>query len=433
MIKAYKFRTYLDKEQIQNLESTLNACRELYNAMLQQRIYAYRMGKKVTRYSQVNEIPEVKKAFPEFNNIHSQVIQEVPVRLDKAYDNFYGRVDKKNNGKNIKAGFPRFKSRKRYNSITYPQSGFKILENGHILASKIGEIRMFMHRPVDGRIRTLTFKRNGAGEWYAIITAGDPDKEQTVEDHFSILNENMNPTGYDVGLKSLITDSNGEHTEAPQYFRKSEERLVRANRNLSRKKKYSKNWKKANHRLSRVYRKTVRQRDDYSNKLSRNIASRNKLIVFEALNIQGMVRNHHLAKSIADASWYDIIRKTTYKAESAGNIVLHVDPGNTSKMCSKCGNIKKDLKLSDRVYNCDVCGLTIDRDENAAINIKNRGLLLFLYVYVYLHKHFKKVGRGTPEFTPVEIGALPARATPRHRSRKPTALVMGGCHYCDVY
>ena len=96
MIKAYKFRTYLDKEQIQNLESTLNACRELYNAMLQQRIYAYRMGRKVTRYSQVNEIPEVKKAFPEFNNIHSQVIQDVPLRLDRAYDNFYRRVDKNN-------------------------------------------------------------------------------------------------------------------------------------------------------------------------------------------------------------------------------------------------------------------------------------------------------------------------------------------------
>ncbi len=287
MIKAYKFRIYPDKEQIAILVNALNACRELYNAMLQQRIYAYRMGRKVTRYSQVNEIPEVKKAFPEFNNIHSQVIQDVPLRLDRAYDNFYRRVDKKNNGRNIKAGFPRFKSKNRYNSITYPQSGFKILENGHILASKIGEVRMFMHHPVDGKIRTLTFKRNSAGEWYAVITAG--------------------------------------------------------------------------------------------------------------------------------------------------NIVLLVDPGNTSKMCSMCGNIKKDLKLSDRVYNCDVCGLTIDRDEDAAINIKNRGLLLFLYAYVYLHKLFKKVGRGTPEFTPEETGALPARATPRHRSRKPAALVMGGCHYGDVY
>ncbi len=412
MIKAYKFRIYPDKEQIAILVNALNACRELYNAMLQQRIYAYGMGRNVTRYSQVNEIPEVKKAFPEFNNIHSQVIQEVPVRLDKAYDNFYRRVDKKKNGRNIKAGFPRFKSRKRYNSITYPQSGFKILENGHILASKIGEVRMFMHRPVDGKIRTLTFKRNGAGEWYAIITAGNPSKKKPVEDYLSILNEDMNPVGYDVGLKSLITDSNGDHTEAPQYFRKSEKILAKANRNLSRKKKYSKNWKKANRRLSRVYRKTVRQRDDYSNKLSRDIVDNGNLIVFEALNIQGMVRNHHLAKSIADASWYDIIRKTTYKAESAGKVVLLVDPGNTSKMCSKCGNIKKDLKLSDRIYKCDACGLVMDRDENAAINIKNRGLLLFLYAYVYLQKHFKKVGRGTPEFTPEEIGALPARATP---------------------
>ena len=122
-------------------------CRELYNAMLQQRIYAYKMGRKVNYYFQKKEIPEVKKAFPEFNNIHSQVLQDVAIRLDNTYNNFFRRAEEKKNGNNIKAGFPRFKSRNRHNSITYPQSGFKILDNGHLWASKIGEIRMFMHRP----------------------------------------------------------------------------------------------------------------------------------------------------------------------------------------------------------------------------------------------------------------------------------------------
>ena len=158
MMKAYKFRLYPNRKQTGILDATLNTCRELYNAMLQQRIYAYEMGRKVTRYSQQNEIPEVKKGFPEFRGIYSQVLQDVAMRLDNTYNNFYRRVEEKKNGKNIKAGFPRFKSRKRYNSITYSQSGFKVLDNGHIQASKIGEIRMFMHRPVDGNIKTLTSK-----------------------------------------------------------------------------------------------------------------------------------------------------------------------------------------------------------------------------------------------------------------------------------
>ena len=150
--------------------------------------------------------------------------------------------------------------------------------------------------------------------------------------------------------------------------------------------------------MAKIHRKTERQRDDFSHKLSGNLVENHDLITFEDLNIRGMIRNHHLAKSIVDASWNRIIQYTMYKAESAGTVVILANPRDTSRKCSRCGNVRKDLKLSDRVYHCNACGLIIDRDLNAAINIRNAGL--------------NAVGRDTPEVTPVEIRALPARVTP---------------------
>ena len=163
-MRTYKFRIYPSDSQITLLNTTLDLCHELYNAMLQQRIYAYRSGKKVSYKSQQNEIPEIKRMFSEFRNIHSLVIQDVAHRLDKAFDNFYRRINEKKNGKNIKAGFPRFKSRDRYSSITYTQSGFSIMDNGHVWFSKIGEIRTFMHRSVTGDIRTVSVKHDSVGD-----------------------------------------------------------------------------------------------------------------------------------------------------------------------------------------------------------------------------------------------------------------------------
>ncbi len=136
------------------------------------------------------------------------------------------------------------------------------------------------------------------------------------------------------------------------------------------------------------------------------------LIIFEDLNIQGMVKNHHLAKSIVDVSWNTLVQYTTYKAESAGAVVVLINPEYALQECSGCGNIKHDLKLSDRIYHCNACGLTMDRDENATINIKNRGFLSYLYAYMYLDRLLDKVGRGIPEVTLVEIGSIPERATP---------------------
>ena len=398
-MKAYKFRIYPSDAQIRVLESTLNLCRSLYNAMLQQRIYAYKSGKKANYNSQQDEIPELKNAFPEYRGVHSQVLQDVARRVDKAYDNFYRRIREKNNGSRIKAGFPRFKSKDRYNSITYPQTGFKILENGHVMLSKIGEIRVFMHRRTDGVLKTLSVKRDPVGDWFVTLTVYAAHGQDNVNKITSIHDGELHhATGIDLGLKSLITTSEGVHIEPPRFMRKSESDLKRAQRNLSRKKKGSENRTKARKKVAKIHRKIERQRDDFSHKLSNALVKEHDLMVFEDLNIKGMVKNHHLAKSIVDASWNTLVQYTTYKAESAGAVVVLINPKYTSQECSGCGNIKHDLELSDRIYHCNACGLTMDRDENAAINIRNRGIA--------------KVGRGTPELTPVEIGALPERATP---------------------
>ena len=221
-MRTFRFRIYPSKRQIHMLNSNLDLCREFYNAMLQQRIYAYRSGKKVNYFSQQDEIPEIKNAFPEYRSIHSLVVQDVARRLDKAYDNFFRRIKEKKNGKSTKVGFPRFKSGDRYNSITYTQSGFRILDNGHVWLSKIGKVRMFMHRSVTGEIRTLSIKRDSVGDWFISITTdqymGDGTEawgERNEEEPYVNSPEFINTIGIDLGLKALITTGGGEQIEPP--------------------------------------------------------------------------------------------------------------------------------------------------------------------------------------------------------------------------
>ncbi len=401
-MRTYRFRIYPSDAQITILNSTLELCRELYNSFLEQRILAHRMGKSINYNYQQNQIPELKNAFKEYGSIHSQVLQDIARRVDRAYDNFFRRIREKKNGKNMKAGFPRFKPSNRYNSITYTQSGFRIMENGHVFLSRIGKIRMFMHRPVTGEIKTLSVKRDSAGDWFVTFTVrtdmkpDENDSGRTMRNHQS---EPVNPVGIDLGLKALFTTSDGKQTEPPEFLRKSEKKLRKAQRNLSGKKTGSGKRKKAKRRVAKIHRKIERQRDDFSHKLSNTLVKEHDLIVFEDLNIRGMIRNHHLAKSISDAGWNRIVRYTMYRAESAGTSVVLIDPEYTSRECSRCGNMKRDLDLPDRIYHCDVCGLTMDRDLNAAINIRRKG--------VEKLEELRCVGRGTPEVTPVETGDLP--------------------------
>ncbi len=389
-MKTYRYRLYPSAEQEKKLNGQLELCRDLYNSFLEQRILAHKMRKNIGYNYQQNQIPELKSTFREYKQIHSQVLQDVARRVDRAYENFFRRVKENKTGKKQKAGFPRFKPRQRYRSITYPQSGFAIMENGHLKLSKIGELRMFQHRSICGEIKTLNISREATGKWFASFSVMR-EKSSTV------IEKTGKGIGTDMGLRNLVSMSDGTVIPHPGFLKKGEKRIRREQRRLSRKIKGSENRRKHKVRVARAHEKIKNQRDDFAHKLSHEMVKNNDFIVFEDLNITGMMGNHHLAQSIADASWNTLVQYTTYKAESAGKEVVLVDPRNTSKTCSGCGWVKEDLNLSDRIFHCNACGLEIDRDLNAAINIYRLGMI--------------KVGRGTPEFTPVEIGALPARAT----------------------
>lgn len=273
-------------------------------------------------------------------------------RVDRSFQNFFKG-----------AGYPRFQGRNRYNSFTYPQSGFE-LEYGKINLSKIGNIKIVQHREIEGKIKTCTIKKD-IDQWYVTFSC---DTDIPI-----IPVEVKTKTGIDVGLKSLITMSNGSQIEPPEFLRVSEKRLSREQIHLSKKKLRSNNRNNQRIIVSKVHRRIRNQRKDFAHKTSRTLVNTYDHIVFEDLQIRNMVKNHHLAKSISDAGWSQLINFTKTKAEYAGKIVELVNPRNTSQNCSSCGNLVKK-NLSQRTHNCPFCGLVLDRDHNAAINIENKSL-----------------------------------------------------------
>lgn len=346
-LRTFKYRLFPSKAQITRLHSTLGLCCELYNAGLQERRDAYRLERKSVRYlDQANQLPEIKEARPELNEIHSQVLQDVLRRLDKAFQNFFRRVKERNG----KAGFPRFRSRRRYDSFTYAQSGFSI-RDGKLRLSKIGDVKIKFHRPIEGKIRTLTITRSATGNWYACFS---------VVCESEVLPRNDKAVGIDVGLSAFATLSTGKQIDNPRFFRTDEKALAKAQRRKKRK------------AARRIHERIANRRRNFAHQLSHALVSLFGIIVFEDLNVRGMVKNHCLAKSISDAAWTQFVQFTTYKAENAGRRSVRVDPRNTSKLCSACGSMV-DKSLAERVHHCS-CGVTLDRDHNAAINILRRGL-----------------------------------------------------------
>ncbi len=294
-----------------------------------------------------------------YSTIHSQVLQNVADRLVKAYKNYFRRVKEKKAGKKVKAGFPRFK--KFYSSITYPQSGFTLATN-RLFASRIGNIPIVTERLPKGRIKTLTIKRKPSGKWFVFFSS--------IVDIPKTTNPNKtNKIGIDVGLENFATLSDGTTIQNPRFLVKSEDKLLKYQRRLSRKTKGS-NRIKAKIRVARIHEKITSQRTDFLHKTSKMLAEKYNLIALEKLNIMGMLHNHNLARSISDASWNQFTRMLGYKAESAGCQLVFVDPRNTSQVCSGCGNTAKK-ELSDRWHECS-CGLSLHRDHNAALEILKR-------------------------------------------------------------
>jgi putative transposase len=351
MIRTYKFKLEPMKEQIEKIEWTLSMCRWLYNSMLEQRKFAYeKRGISLNYNKQANELPTLKKEIPEFKQIQSQVLQHVAKRLDLAFQSFFRRVK---NGEN--PGYPRFQGMNRFDSFTYPQSGFKI-EGKHLRLSKIGKVRIKLHRQVEGKIKNCTIKRKN-GKYYACFSCEIEAKPQSTGKQ----------VGIDLGVKHLAITSDGEFFEHPKYLRKSERKIKYLQRMVSRRKKGSNRRKKAISLLSKAWEEIANRRKDTAHKVSRYLVNKYDLIIFENLKITNMVKNHNLSKSIYDASWRMLIQYTTYKAEYAGKTVELVDPHNTSQVCSECGQVVKKT-LKERTHHCS-CGYVADRDINAARNI----------------------------------------------------------------
>ena len=313
--------------------------------------------------------------YRDYQGVYAHILQNVLRRVDTSFQNFFRRVK---NGE-AKVGYPRFQGRNRYDSFTYPDpygTGYKI-EDNKLHLSKIGAIRIFQHREIEGKVKTCTIKRDG-DQWYASFSAELPDPEPK---------EVKTSVGVDVGINTLATLSDGTEIENPKTLDKYDSKLRKTQRTLSRKKKGSSNRNKQRSKVVRIHQKIRNIRKDHLHKASRILTDTYDRIIFEDLQIKNMVKNHHLARSIHDASWSMLISLTTYKAEYAGGAVELVNPRNTSKQCSVCGCIQS-MPLSQRTYRCPDCGAIIGRDHNAAINIKNR-----------------YVRADCPELTPVEMVA----------------------------
>lgn len=343
------------------MEETFELCKELHNAAIEERTQAYELvGKSITYSIQQNQLPDIKKLRPEYKQVHSQVLQNVLDRVDKAFQAFFDRVKA---GK--KGGYPRYKSRDRYKSITFPQSGFEII-NSKLVLSKIGHIKMVLHRPVEGTIKTCTIKRMPTGKWFVIFTCDLlPKRLPTSEEEI----------GLDAGLKNFATLSNGEVIENPRFFREEEAELAKAQRALSKAPKGTKERKEKKKVVARIHERISNKRENFCHQEARKIVNIYGIICVEALRILNMMQNEKLSKSIADAAWGMFFSCLDSKAEEAGRLFIQVPPRFTSQECCICYH-RKELTLADRIYNCSnpECRMTLDRDWNAALNILRLGL-----------------------------------------------------------
>jgi IS605 OrfB family transposase len=396
MRKTLKYRIYPTQETERKLVWTLTRCRELYNAALIERRDAYTFHvkhhpnyydeptrKQLTKdlhlgyYEQQNALPEIKAEIrEEYQDIAAHVLQDVLRRLDRAFQAFFRRI---RNGEN--PGFPRFHGRNRYDSFTYPDGAGWKFDGWYLHLSKIGQILVRLHRPLEGKIKTVTIKRE-VDEWYVTFSCEVDAPEK--------LPMSYEDVGIDLGVTHLATLSNGEMIEHPRYYRKAQKTLEKRQQALSRKKRASHRRDKTCTLIAKAHRKIARQRRDFQHKAAKKLVDRYQVIVFEDIQIGNLTRKPKtkqdengkylpngasakggLNKSMLDAGWGTFVNICTVKAAWAGRTIIKVDPKFTSQVCSGCGQVRKK-DLSERWHSCD-CGAELDRDVNAAVNILERG------------------------------------------------------------
>jgi putative transposase len=356
--KSFQYKARLSPSSARRAEEQLALCCELYNACLQERRDAWqKAGVSLTAASQMAQLPEIKHHLrPEYSEIGAQVLQDVVQRLDKAFQAFFRRVK----AKDARAGYPRFRSRRRYDSLTFKQTGWK-LEGRRLTLQGIGTLRLFLSRPVEGTVKTVTLKRDRCGDWWATFSCdGVPVRP---------LPATGRAVGIDLGLEKFLTTSDGDLVPNPRPLRRAEVELKRCQRRVSKRRRGGHRRRKLVQTLARKHRRVERTRRDFHFKTALDLVRHNDLIAVEDLNVRGLARGM-LAKSVADAGWSQFIGILCAKAEEAARTVVSVNPSGTSQVCSGCGCDPKERKtLSARIHRCPECGLVTDRDINAARNV----------------------------------------------------------------
>ncbi len=364
MLKAFKYRLYPTKQQQRLLEQQLEECRWLYNHLLAERSAAWEQRQESLRYyDQAMSLPALKAERSSLAGVQSQVLQNVAVRIDLAFKAFFRRV---RTGE--APGYPRFRGKCRYDSLTYPQapSGCKLdAETKRLRLHGVGEVRVLLHRPIEGTPKTATVRRSSTGKWYVCFSCecAEPAPLPVIR----------RQVGIDVGLKTFATFSTGEEVANPRFFRQEEKALAKAQRRFSKEERGTPERAKRRKVVARVHERTAWRRSNFAHQHSRHIADGYDLIAVEDLSVNRMTQNHCLAKSIHDAARSQFASLLSYKAAWAGRKVVAVNPAYTSQDCSRCGHRKTDLTLADRTYTCSCCGIILDRDLNAARNILRLG------------------------------------------------------------
>ena len=357
MLKAYKYRIYPNEEQEIQLNKTFGCTRFIYNQMLADRIKSYEENKdldiKIIKYSTP---AQYKKEYEWLKEVDSLALANAQMNLDKAYKNFF---------RDKSVGFPKFKSKKDNHKsyTTNNQNGTVFIENNRIKIPKLKSmIKIKQHREFVGLIKSCTISQNPSGKYFISILV-DAENIQ--------LPKLDTKVGIDLGIKEFAITSDGEMFSNPKWLNKSEKRLRKLQKDLSRKQKGSNNRRKDRLKVAKLHEKISNQRKDYLHKISHYIIIENQVIVIEDLKVSNMIKNHKLAKSIANVSWFEFRRQLAYKSEWYGRELI-IAPSNyaSSQLCSNCGNKSSQTKdLSCRTYICPVCGMIMDRDINASKNL----------------------------------------------------------------
>jgi putative transposase len=356
-VLTYKYRLLPTRKQHEALAAVLDSQRALYNAALEERIDCYRKtGRTVSYIDQSKSLTECRKYLPEMSAMPLKIQRGTLKRLDEAYKAFFRRAKSRSG----KAGFPRFRGKGWFNSFEFSEFSGICFDGKRLRWSGMPSgLRVHLHRSIpDGKILTAKFKRDYKG-WSVCLAVRVETPDKCIV---------SSAVGIDVGLKTFAYQSDGVIIPNPRIARRAEREMRRRQRALARCKRGSNCRRKVKREVSRQHAKILNTRTTWLHQQSARIANSYDLIVAEDLNISGMVRNKHLSRSISDASWSRFFDMVSYKAERAGSTLIKVNPKNTSQNCSGCGE-KVPKSLAVRTHSCPHCGLVIDRDWNASLNI----------------------------------------------------------------